>query len=561
MMENSKPRTLLKKVLPFCLSFLFLVTPVSVKSASFNPTNGQELVEAIFNANLSLDPTNEINLIATNYVLPQALDPIEKNLTINGATSNPNDTEVSGNNLFRVFFNLSGDVTINNITIADGLTEPLSSGGGILNVFGNLTVNNCIIEDNMADATGGGIANQGSVMISDTIIRNNQALTSNGGGIANSGADSSMTITRSQIIGNTASFAGGGIWNLTSPMGMTIADSVIADNEAGRNGGGIMNSKSSMAIINSIIGGVDPEDGNTANSLGGIANIINATIRINTSTIANNIAMERGGGLTNGDGSFMDVLNSTISENVATMQRGGGIFNTNATLLINNVTVIENKAPNDEGGGIWNGFAGTVNSSNSIIAKNEAIVGPDCFGPLNTLGFNLIEQEEMCDRTGFNPNLESDKIGEDPLVGPLAENLPDNTPPETFITPTRALMEGSPAIDMGNPAEPESFMESCNETDQRRVSRPQGDQCDIGAFEVEEEQAPTPTPTPTPTPGGDGFAPGDANGDGNINILDVTVILNDILEISPASGNGDCNEDGAVNILDVTCVLNIILEG
>jgi len=55
--------------------------------------------------------------------------------------------------------------------------------------------------------------------------------------------------------------------------------------------------------------------------------------------------------------------------------------------------------------------------------------------------------------------------------------------------------------------------------------------------------------------------PGDANGDGQINILDVTVILNEILEISSAPGNGDCNEDGNVNILDVTCVLNIILDG
>jgi len=54
---------------------------------------------------------------------------------------------------------------------------------------------------------------------------------------------------------------------------------------------------------------------------------------------------------------------------------------------------------------------------------------------------------------------------------------------------------------------------------------------------------------------------GDANGDGHINILDVTVILNEILEISSAPGNGDCNKDGNVNILDVTCVLNIILQG
>jgi uncharacterized delta-60 repeat protein len=72
------------------------------------------------------------------------------------------------------------------------------------------------------------------------------------------------------------------------------------------------------------------------------------------------------------------------------------------------------------------------------------------------------------------------------------------------------------------------------------------------------DSVPAPTPSPTPMPG---LEPGDANGDGEINILDVTVILNDILEISSAPGNGDCNEDGEVDILDVTCVLNIIFEG
>lgn len=53
--------------------------------------------------------------------------------------------------------------------------------------------------------------------------------------------------------------------------------------------------------------------------------------------------------------------------------------------------------------------------------------------------------------------------------------------------------------------------------------------------------------------------PGDANGDGQINILDVTATLNDILGIAQAPGNADCNNDNHVNILDVTCVLNIIL--
>lgn len=56
-----------------------------------------------------------------------------------------------------------------------------------------------------------------------------------------------------------------------------------------------------------------------------------------------------------------------------------------------------------------------------------------------------------------------------------------------------------------------------------------------------------------------GELPGDANGDGQINILDVTATLNDILGTAQAPGNADCNIDGAVNILDVTCDLNVIL--
>jgi hypothetical protein len=68
------------------------------------------------------------------------------------------------------------------------------------------------------------------------------------------------------------------------------------------------------------------------------------------------------------------------------------------------------------------------------------------------------------------------------------------------------------------------------------------------------QQAP-PIPKPTPS----ASQAGDANGDGVINILDVTATLNDILDIAQAPGNADCNNDGNVNILDVTCVLNVIL--
>jgi hypothetical protein len=53
--------------------------------------------------------------------------------------------------------------------------------------------------------------------------------------------------------------------------------------------------------------------------------------------------------------------------------------------------------------------------------------------------------------------------------------------------------------------------------------------------------------------------PGDANGDGSINVQDVICIINVILDTGTASGNPDCNDDGNVNVLDVICVINKIL--
>jgi hypothetical protein len=54
------------------------------------------------------------------------------------------------------------------------------------------------------------------------------------------------------------------------------------------------------------------------------------------------------------------------------------------------------------------------------------------------------------------------------VLGPLQDN--------GGSTVTHALLPGSPAIDAGDPTR-------CRGTDQRGVPRPQGAECDIGAFE------------------------------------------------------------------------------
>lgn len=59
------------------------------------------------------------------------------------------------------------------------------------------------------------------------------------------------------------------------------------------------------------------------------------------------------------------------------------------------------------------------------------------------------------------------------------------------------------------------------------------------------------------------FLIGDVNGDGTVNVSDVTILVNHILNIPGTSliiPNGDANGDGTVNVTDVTGIVNIILH-
>ncbi|MBN1218189.1 MAG: hypothetical protein JXM69_04615, partial [Anaerolineae bacterium] len=147
---------------------------------------------------------------------------------------------------------------------------------------------------------------------------------------------------------------------------------------------------------------------------------------------------------------------------------------------LTNVTITNNTADYDNdtwgsGGGISNDFAGTANLINTIVAGNfdtpgnagASTIRPDLNGSFNGAAYNLIG-----DLTGSSGTVGtgSDIVSTTPGLGPLADNGGD--------TQTHALLSGSPAID----AVPEV---SCPlATDQRGVSRPQGDACDIGAYEV-----------------------------------------------------------------------------
>jgi hypothetical protein len=66
-----------------------------------------------------------------------------------------------------------------------------------------------------------------------------------------------------------------------------------------------------------------------------------------------------------------------------------------------------------------------------------------------------------------------DTQGADSKLGPLTVNAPG-------ARATHALLPGSPAVDAGGDS-----ADGCPPTDARGVSRPRGNGCDIGAYELE----------------------------------------------------------------------------
>jgi len=204
------------------------------------------------------------------------------------------------------------------------------------------------------------------------------------------------------------------------------------------------------------------------------AGIINkGNLTISHSSIQNNF----GSGVYNATASNLILNNTTVSGNSA-VASGGGIFN-DGDLTINNTTITNNSAPS-YGGGIVGDFV----SLNSIVAGNRGTYWVDCsLGSLVSLGYNLFGNISGCQYsagTGDHVVVSARNL----RLTPLQDN--------SGSTFTHALMEGSPAIDAGNPATPGSDGNSCLVTDQRGVARPDGARCDIGAFEGSMPWIPSP---------------------------------------------------------------------
>lgn len=291
---------------------------------------------------------------------------------------------------------------------------------------------------NSAGQTGGGIYNDGTLGLVDSGVSGDTVTGGAGGGIFNS-VFGTLTLTRVTISGNSADFGGGVASNGT----LTIQDSAIVSNQASGDGGGLA--------------------------------IGSGTALVERATIASNSAGTNGGGVNYAGGLYTGGLppvlrNVTIFDNGAGTL-GGGIANTGyiGSMRLENATIAANRAA-VSGAAIANvGYSGEVALSSSIVAAS--IGAPNCAGPITEGGYNL-DDGSSCGVSSAAGSL----AGADPRLD--SNGLSHNGGP----TPTIALEPDSPAVD----AIPDAA-NGCGmtlTTDQRGTVRPQGNGCDIGAFEL-----------------------------------------------------------------------------
>jgi len=324
-----------------------------------------------------------------------------------------------------------------------GLTIYGNNASRVFMVNSGFTLNfsGVTIANGNSSTWGGGIANEGTLNISNCVITNCLA----------SGAGNGY---------------GGGIDNYQGTV--TVTNCTISNNSSANEGGGIRNENGTVTIIESTI------SGNTSDNGGGVVNysttessvdVIRSTICNNNATVGSN---RYGGGILCNSGT-LTLTNSTISGNSAVGGGGGIIDGAVATITINQCTITGNTSTNG-GGGIQLENS-TANIKNTILADNSGGGGNNFSGggSLNSQGYNLENETEAGftapgDLQNANANLAA---------------LADNGGP----TQTHALQPGSDAID----AIPEggTGYNGAPATDQRGIPRPQGDNCDIGAYEAE----------------------------------------------------------------------------
>jgi predicted outer membrane repeat protein len=346
-------------------------------------------------------------------------------------------------------------ITAGNANGADPYIYCPDCGGGMFNDFSNPTLKDVTFSGNSASRYGGGLFSAYIDPILTNVIFNNNVASEAGGGMSNS--FSSPTLVNVTFNGNSANDGGGMYNNYSSP---TLASVTFSFNSTtGGYGGGMYNDHSDPSLTDVIF-----TDNAAAGGYGGGLYNFYSDPSLTNVTFSDNSASYGGG--------MYDIYSDPPLTNVSfygnSALGGGGMQNITSNPILTNVTFEGNSAW--FGGGIANNGS-NLQIRNTIFWGNTALaIDPPGTAQIGN-GSSIIHLDDSVVQGGCPPgSVCKNIITTDPQLGTLGNY--------GGFTQTIPLMSGSSAIDTGNNA-------TCAATDQRGVSRPQGEGCDIGAYEAE----------------------------------------------------------------------------
>jgi fibronectin-binding autotransporter adhesin len=313
------------------------------------------------------------------------------NVTIAGPGAGKLIIDAQGNS--RVFHIDDGSnttdspTTISGLSIIKGATG--GNGGGVYSAE-SLTLNSVVISECSADVGGALEMLQGAaktVAISNSLIAGNFA--SDVGGLDMRSLDT-ITVKKTVVTGNNASFSWGGLVALVNAAGTGIAVTgcTISNNSATFDAGMTLRSDATSPKVKTIVSGTVIADNSTtgASSAGGGVYLFGGNAIISGSTICNNSVVGYGGGLGAYLLSSLTISHSTIAGNRTTAlisgQGGGGISikGTGAAtpVTITGCSITGNSSAYDGGGllatkGIALTITGTTFSANRADAGGGGI--------------------------------------------------------------------------------------------------------------------------------------------------------------------------------------------
>ena len=404
-----------------------------------------------------------------------------------------------------------------------GFPAPNTAGvnGGAICSGGNITATKVTFKGQKAANNGGATWSGGSTTLTDCLLDENTA-----GNLGGASTGGSITARQTTFSNNIASNAGGAVY-LTAGGTSSFTDCAFSKNQANSAGGGALfltGNQHELTVTTCAF-----EGNHAASGEGGALRAQGKKLTLFRSTFKDNdiasSAAAKGGAVHISTTDVFHVANCTFHGNEAGQGAGGALYidagagsgagTTDKSALLYR-TFAQNLAGGGQGGGIWTA-CDALYLMGVLSVGNTASFGADIFsggGKIQSQGYNILadygEQVSGAPANGVlwtaagmvTPGTNDSQSASNTYVLFFGSNVPANNPPSTpmigstlgtqtplltlALTPTTSSVT-NPALD----AIPQQFaLNTFNtyfsgfpHTDERGVSRPDGSQCDIGAYE------------------------------------------------------------------------------